>query len=190
VDDKTGDAGPAPSLLRTVLTNGPAVLGAKWYLRKATSVGSRVRVFGRPFVENSGTLIIGDRVRLISTIATIEIAVSAGGRLEIGERTYVNYGTSIGATKLVQIGPRCNIGSHVMMIDNDFHSLEPERRNELPPSAPIVLEENVWLGSRVIVLRGVTIGAHSVVGAGSVVVSDVPPRSVAVGVPARIVRSL
>ena len=56
--------------------------------------------------------------------------------------------------------------------------------------APIVLEENVWLGSRVIVLRGVTIGAHSVIGAGSVVVNDVPARSVAVGVPARVVRAL
>ena len=170
--------------------NGRGVLGAKWYLRHATRVGSRVRVFGRAAIENRGTLIIGDRVRLVSTIATLEISVGPEGTLEIGDRVFINYGSSIGATKHVRIGPRCNIGSHVMMIDNDFHRLEPERRLELPPSAPIVLEENVWLGSRVIVLRGVTIGAHSVVGAGSIVVDDVPARSLAVGVPARVIRSL
>lgn len=176
--------------LRSFWVNGRAVVGAKWHLRHATRVGARVRVFGHPSVQNEGTLIIGDRVRLISTIATLEISVGPDGTLEIGDQAFINYGSSIGATKLVRIGPRCNIGSHVMMIDNDFHRLEPERRLELPPSAPIVLEENVWLGSRVIVLRGVTIGAHSVVGAGSIVVGDVPARSLAVGVPARVIRSL
>jgi maltose O-acetyltransferase len=76
------------------------------------------------------------------------------------------------------------------MMDNDFHRLEPERRDEIPPSAPIVLEEGVWLGVRVIVLRGVTIGAGSVVGAGSIVVRDVPPRSLAAGAPAKVIRTL
>jgi maltose O-acetyltransferase len=75
-------------------------------------------------------------------------------------------------------------------MDNDFHRLEPERRQEKPPSSPIILEENVWLGARVIVLPGVTIGAGTVVGAGSVVTRSIPSRSVAVGVPARVVKSL
>src|ERR1041385_1563362 len=174
------------SELNSIWVNGRAVLGAKWFLRHATRVGARVRVFGTPVIQNSGTLVVGDRVRLISTIATLEVSIGPEGTLEIGDQTFINYGTSIGATKHVRIGPRCNIGSHVMMIDNDFHRLEPERRPEVPPSGPIVLEENVWLGSRVIVLRGVTIGAHSAIGAGSVVVDDVPSRSLAVGVPARV----
>jgi maltose O-acetyltransferase len=76
------------------------------------------------------------------------------------------------------------------MMDNDFHRLEPERRDERPPSAPIVLEENVWLGVRAIVLRGVTVGAGSVVAAGSVVSRDVPPRVLVGGVPARVIRQL
>jgi maltose O-acetyltransferase len=75
-------------------------------------------------------------------------------------------------------------------MDNDFHRLEPERRDERPLSAPIILEENVWLGARVIVLRGVTIGAGSAIGAGSVVTRDIPPRSLAVGAPAKVIRSL
>jgi len=75
-------------------------------------------------------------------------------------------------------------------MDNDFHRLEPERRNERPDSAPIILEDNVWLGARVIVLKGVTIGEGSVIGAGSVVTKDIPPRSLAVGMPAKVIKTL
>ena len=59
-----------------------------------------------------------------------------------------------------------------------------------PDGRPITIEDNVWLGARVIVLGGVTIGADSCIGAGSVVVDDIPPRSLAVGVPARVIRQL
>ena len=167
-----------------------AVLRARWYLRKANYVGPRVRVWGRPSVENAGTITIGELTKLISSIATLELAAGPGATLEIGERVFINYGCSFGATQLIRIGPRCAIGSHAIIIDNDFHRVEPERRYEVPPSAPIILEENVWLGARVIVLRGVTIGAHSVIGAGSVVTRDIPPRSVAVGLPARVIKSI
>ena len=54
-------------------------------------------------------------------------------------------------------------------MDNDFHRIEPERRLEWPESKPIIIEDNVWLGARVIVLAGVTIGDDSCIGAGSVV---------------------
>jgi maltose O-acetyltransferase len=147
-------------------------------------------LWGRPAISNLGTLKVGDRARLVSTIATLEIAVGAEGTLEIGESVFINYGCSIGATKLVRIGAGCSIGPYVFIMDNDFHRLEPERRNELPPSAPIVLEENVWLGARATILRGVTIGAGSVIGATSVVAHDIPPRSLAAGVPARVLRTL
>ncbi len=167
-----------------------AVLRARYHLHSAVALGPRVRVFGRPVIRNRGTLRVGDRVRLVSTIATLEIDVGPDGILEIGDRVFINYGCSIGATERIRIGSNCSIGTHVIMIDNDFHRLEPERRNELPSSKPIVLEENVWLGARVIVLRGVTIGAHSVVGAGSVVSRDIPPRVVAAGVPAKVLRAI
>jgi maltose O-acetyltransferase len=76
------------------------------------------------------------------------------------------------------------------MMDNDFHRIEPERRNERAESAPIILENNVWLGARVIVLKGVTIGEGSVIGAGSVVTKNIPSRSLAVGQPAKIIKEL
>jgi maltose O-acetyltransferase len=169
---------------------GWAMLRARWYLRTATHVGVRVRLWGRPCVRNWGRLIVGDRVRLVSTITPLELATTGGGTLEIGARTFINYGCSIGATRLVRIGQRCSLGPYVMLMDSDFHRLEPERRDEPGESAPIVLEDNVWIGARAIVLRGVTIGADSVIGAGSVVTRDIPPRSVAVGAPARVVKTL
>ena len=160
---------------------------ARWCLRKATQVGTMVRVYGRPLLYNNGTMIIGDRVRLISTVVKTELAVEEG-TLEIGTGSYINYGCSIAAQQLVRIGPNCRIGTYVMITDNNFHGLEPERRDELPESAPVILEENVWLGGRVIVLPGVTIGAGSVIGAGGVVTHDIPPRSLAVGVPAKVIK--
>lgn len=175
----------------SLLTDVLAVVRARYHLRRAESVGARVRVWGRPVVNVwGGRLLVGDRVMIVSTIATSEIAVGPQATLEIGERVYINYGCSIISSQSIRIGPRCSIGTHAIMMDNDFHRLEPERRNERPESRPIVLEENVWLGARVTVLRGVRIGAGSAIGAGSVVTRDIPPRSVAVGLPARVVRSL
>jgi maltose O-acetyltransferase len=141
-------------------------------------------------VTNHGRMVVGSRVQLISTAATLELVSRAGGTLEIGERTLVNYGGSIAAAELIRIGPRCLIGPHVLIMDNDFHRIEPERRLEWPESKPIIIEENVWIGARVVVLPGVTIGADSCIGAGSIVTEDVPARVFAAGVPCKVIRHL
>lgn len=175
--------------LRGIQNNVSAVLHARWYLRSAT-LGPRVRLWGKPVLRNHGRLIVHERVRLVSTVVPLELGVGPQGVLEIGARTFINYGCSISATLEVRLGPNCNLGTYVIMMDNDFHRLEPERRNEWPESAPIIIEENVWLGARVVVLRGVRIGAGSVIAAGSVVTRDIPPRVVAAGVPAKVIREL
>lgn len=179
-----------PMEVRGLASAGWPVIQAKWHLRKAEELGERVRVWGRPVVEAEGRLIVRPRVQIRSTVATTELVVYRGGLLEIGERAFINYGCSIAASEHISIGPRCSIGTHVMMMDNDFHRIEPERRDESPESKPIILEENVWVGGRSIILGGVTIGAGSAVGAGSIVTSDVPPRTVVAGSPARIIREL
>jgi len=135
-------------------------------------------------------MIIGERVHLRSTPIRSELVSLEGARLEIGDRTFINYGTSICSTQSIRIGNDCSIGSHCILLDNDFHSLEVERRSVAPPSAPIVLGDNVWLGVRVTVLKGVHIGDGAVVGAGSVVTKNIPPRSLAAGVPARVIRTI
>jgi len=176
--------------LGAIWNDGWAVLRARWYLRQANCIGPKVRVWGRPHIRNWGTMLIADRVRLVSTIATLELVTMPGGSLEIGENVFINYGTAFAAQQLVRIGADCSIGTHVIIMDNNFHRLEPERRNEQPASAPVILEENVWLGARVIVLPGVTIGRDSVIGAGSVVTKSIPPRSLAAGVPAKVIKNL
>jgi acetyltransferase-like isoleucine patch superfamily enzyme len=176
--------------LRQIWDDGRAVVRARVYLRRATSVGTRVRLRGRPIVSNEGRMLIGSRVQLVSTAAKLELVAMKGGTLEIGERTLVNYGGSIAAAESIRIGARCLIGTHAIIMDNDFHHIEPERRYETPPSRPIVIEDNVWLGARVIVLGGVTIGEGSCIGAGSLVIDDIPPRSLAAGVPAKVIRTL
>jgi acetyltransferase-like isoleucine patch superfamily enzyme len=73
-------------------------------------------------------------------------------------------------------------------MDNDQHGVI--RRMELPQSDPVVIGDHVWIGSKAVILPGVRIGSHAVVGAGSIVTKDIPPRCVAAGNPARVLRHL
>jgi maltose O-acetyltransferase len=129
----------------------------------------------------------GDRVRLVSTVATLELVTLPGGHLEVGDNVFINYGSSLVSSAHLKIGDDCLIGTHVMVMDCDFHRVEDKAWDTT--GQPIVLEDRVWLGNRSMVLKGVRIGHDSVVAAGSVVTRDVPPRSVVAGVPARVVRT-
>lgn len=167
-----------------------AVIFARWRLRNATTLGDRARVYGRVWVRNWGQLIIGKNLYISAQMATVELTTFLDGKLTIGHHVYINRGTSIVSVKQITIGNHCHIGAEVSIMDNGFHRLDPDRRNEMPDSQPVIIEDNVWLGNRVMVMPGVTIGAGAAVGAGSIVTKDVPSRSLAVGVPAKVVRRL
>jgi maltose O-acetyltransferase len=167
-----------------------AVARARWYLRDAEHVGRRVRLRGRPAVSARGRLVVHERVQLVSTVATLELVVEHGATLEIGARSLVNFGTSVVAVDNVTIGPQCLIGTHCLIMDTPFHNVDPGHRLDPPPIEPVRIGANVWLGARVIVMPGVTIGDDCAIGAGSVVTGDVPPRTLAAGVPARVIRAL
>lgn len=164
---------------------GPA-LNARWHLRSAARRGPLVTLWGRPYISNQGRITLGDRVRLVSTVATLELATLPGGHLELGDNVFINYGASLVASNHVKIGDGCLIGTHVMVMDCDFHRVEDKSWDTA--GEPVILEARVWLGNRSIVLKGVTIGHDAVVAAGSVVTKDVPPATLVAGVPARIVR--
>ncbi|MFC7015225.1 sugar O-acetyltransferase [Streptomyces viridiviolaceus] len=116
--------------------------------------------------------------------------VDYGSHLTIGARTFVNFNLTALDVAAVRIGDDCQIGPNVQLL-TPTHPLEPgPRRDKLEAARPITIGDNVWLGGGVIVLPGVTIGDDSVIGAGSVVTKDVPAGVVAVGNPARVVRSL
>ena len=91
----------------------------------------------------------------------------------------------------ITIGAHALLGSRVCIYDTDFHDLDPRRRHGgTPAMAAVELEENVFVGDRVIILKGVRIGKDSVVGAGSVVTRPIPAGVIAAGNPARVVREL
>lgn len=177
-----------PEVWLGALQEARQVVAARIYLRRCTYVGAFTRVNGHPpQVSNKGTLVIGERVRLNASIVPIELATMHGAALVIGDRTYLNYGVSIVAHESIAIGRRCLIGPYVNIQDNDWHDILDRSRK--PASRPVTIEDNVWLGTRAIVLPGVTIGHDAVIGAGAVVTSSIPPRSIAVGNPARVLRT-
>ncbi|MEV7128462.1 sugar O-acetyltransferase [Streptomyces sp. NPDC093260] len=116
--------------------------------------------------------------------------VDYGSNITIGARTFVNHSLTALDVAAIVIGEDCQIGPNVQLL-TPTHPLEPRpRRDKLEAARPITIGNNVWLGGGAIVLPGVTIGDNAVIGAGAVVTKDVPADVVAVGNPARPVRSL
>lgn len=189
-----GAQGLAAKLLKRVLEDprgtildAGAYARARYYLSSVSRLGIRPRLYGRCAVEGGENIEIGDRLHMIGRTVRCELSTHHGGRLLIGEKVFINYGTNISAHQLVQIGAGCAIGQYAIMMDCDFHTPGLADEGHGTPK-PIVLEENVWLGARVVVLKGVTIGSGTVVAAGSVVNKSLPPRVIAGGVPARVIR--
>lgn len=116
--------------------------------------------------------------------------VDYGSHLTIGARCFANFGLVALDVAPITIGDDVQIGPNVQLL-TPTHPVEAEpRRQKWEAAQPIVIGDNVWLGGGAIVLPGVTIGANTVVGAGAVVSRDLPPDVVAVGNPARVVRTL
>ena len=170
--------------LRVVL----AVLRARRAFRHCQRVGERARLFGSCSVENHGSITIGDRLLMHGGTVRCEMVAQRSGRIEIGSRVFINYGTSISAHRLVRIGDECQIGQYAIIMDSDYHT--PGHLKIPGEARPIVLGSRVWLGARVTVLKGVTIGEGAVVAAGSVVTKDVPAWTMVAGVPAVPVREI
>ncbi|MEV7872561.1 sugar O-acetyltransferase [Streptomyces sp. NPDC088124] len=116
--------------------------------------------------------------------------VDYGSNITIGARTFVNYNLTALDVAAITIGEDCQIGPNVQLL-TPTHPLEPApRRDKLEAALPITIGDNVWLGGGAIVCPGVTIGDNSVIGAGAVVTKDIPANVVAVGSPARPIRTL
>lgn len=112
-------------------------------------------------------------------------------KLDIGDGAAIHPYAHISAIMSVRIGPGALFASNVYISDHDHDWRDPNDppiTNGRVLASPVEIGANVWLGERVCVLRGVTIGEGSIVGAGSVVTKSIPPRSIAVGAPARVIR--
>lgn len=118
------------------------------------------------------------------------IQVDYGYHLTIGARSFVNFGLCALDVVPIRIGDDVQMGPSIQLMA-PTHPLDAERRSAGWESGePITIEDGCWLGGGVIVCPGVTIGERSVIGAGSVVTRDIPPYSLAVGSPARVIRDL
>jgi acetyltransferase-like isoleucine patch superfamily enzyme len=135
-----------------------------------------------------GRIEVGERARLEARLLPIEMVAWSDALLKIGDGTFINYGVSLSAHRRVRIGKNCMIGNYVVIMDSDYHDLRD--RTQPGEAAAIEIEDDVWIGIRATVLKGVRIGSRSVIGAGAVVTSDIPPNSLAFGAPARVVRHL
>lgn len=177
-----------------------------WALRRGgVALGPAVAIYGKPIVSlnDDSHVSIGARCSLISKSERTALGVShpvilrtlrAGARLRIGNDVGLS-GAAICAAVEVSIGDRVLLGSGVMISDTDFHPLQPVGRRYAPPPPPragdcVLIGDDVFIGARSVILKGVTIGEGTVVGAGSLVTSSLPTRVVAAGNPCRVLRSL
>lgn len=139
-----------------------------------------------------GGIILGDNVSIgdSSTIECTGVIRNLGERLVIGSRVGFARGALISVRGVVEIGDDCIFGPNVSIHSENhvFDELDTPIRLQGEQRKGVVIEPDCWVGSGATILDGVHIGAHSVIGAGAVVTKDIPPYSVAVGVPAQVIK--
>ncbi len=121
------------------------------------------------------------------------ITAPGEARVHIGAGTFLNQGVMVAALDLVEIGDHCMFANGCFITDADHRIDDPSRPitwQGFTSRGPTHIGDNVWCGANVVVTSGVTIGERSVIGANSVVTHDIPPFSVAVGAPARVIRTM
>ena len=178
---------------RRIWIGSPTVLdGAE---RITVSEGGALRIglgsFGLSSAHDTSVVRVREGASLrcdgvVSLQRGVRVVVDAG-TLSIGHGTNVNgVGTKILCATGITIGAFCTFSWDVQLLDNDFHAITVDGA-EQPSTAPIVIGDRVWVGTRAVVLKGVTVGDGAVVAAGAVVTKDVPPGAVVGGMPARVI---
>jgi maltose O-acetyltransferase len=121
-------------------------------------------------------------------VAPIEIDVGPDATMIFGRSTHLNSGCTLAAFSRVELGDRVEVAPHVTIYDTSFHSLY--ERTKPPAPRPVIVEDDVWIGTKSTILPGVRIGRGAVVMANSLVSRNVEPFTIVVGVPAQPVANL
>jgi acetyltransferase-like isoleucine patch superfamily enzyme len=140
-----------------------------------------------PVVHGGGRIALGKRFRVRGRSTRVEFGAIRGGELLIGDNVFINQGTLVVSEKRIVIGSDSLISGHVTIMDTNSHELEEEAGVK---TEPVLIGRNVWIGCNVVILPGAVIGDHSVIAAGSVVHGTIPPRVLAAGNPARVLREI
>lgn len=168
---------------------------ANWFLRpQLTHLGKELTIFQPWNIVIFGDPIrIGDYANIIcSSDYKVRLSIWSTEKtvpgITIGNYCLICPGVRISAACQIEIGDNCMLAAGVYITDADWHDIYD--RTAPGVYAPVVLEDNVWIGDRATICKGVTIGKNSIVGAGSVVVSDVEPNTIVGGNPARTIKQL
>lgn len=130
--------------------------------------------------EGSKLLVKGD----FNFMYGADIVVFKGAELDLGNNSYINSNCLIRCKEKISIGENCAIAHSFIIMDSDFH--QSNSGNEM--TAAIYIGNHVWIGARVTILKGVKIGDGAIIAAGTVVTRNIPPRCLAAGNPARIIK--
>ena len=164
-------------------------------------VGKNIDIRGRIFIRNHGKIAIGDDFTCNCKMASNPVggpyqtafAVKAGAELTIGNHVGIS-GTAIMCNQKITIGDNVQIGSGCCIYDTDFHSTDYMMRRsmsaDISQESPVEIANDVFIGARSMILKGVHIGKGAVIGAGSVVTKDIPEFEIWAGNPAILVRRL
>lgn len=174
---------------RLILKANGAVLGKNLQIPGKVSwlIGGGKLKIGDNFYLSSG-----NGVNPIASNLQADVYVEPGSTLTIGNNVGMS-STRLWIHESARIGNNVKIGGCVLITDTDAHPMDYVARrssNEGTKSAPVVIEDDVWIGAHCIILKGVTIGARSVIGAGSVVTKSIPADCVAAGNPCRVIKNL
>ncbi len=152
-----------------------------WFARSMTKHGIIVVTGGKPAPQifNEGGDIIVESCQFYQGV---RLEVGKNAVLRIGNGTYLNRNTVVIAQEKIEIGKMCRIAWDVVIMDSDLHPIA----NRPLENKPVIIEDDVWIGCRCIILKGVRIGKGAIIAAGSVVTKNIPPGSIAAGVPARV----
>ena len=147
---------------------------------------------GKFSIGDNFTLTSGDCINPLCRNICACIYITNGGKIKIGN----NVGMSspcLWVKENLTIGDNVKIGGNCIIMDNDVHQIDYAERqsdNGIVHSSPVVIEDDAWLGANVIVLKGVTIGARSIIGAGSVVTKSIPADCIAAGNPCKVIKNI
>lgn len=162
--------------MRSLLARRLDTLIARYKLRHASQVGTGPEVRGRVWIHGAGEIRIGDHVVFDGSFAPIELHAWKGASITIDDACRIDGGASIEATQSIRLGARARIGAFCKVMDNHFHPLFGNRHAR-PSARPVVVEQDVELGARSVLLAGAHVGRGANVRAGSVVSRRIAPHA-------------
>lgn len=142
--------------------------------------------------KRTASLYVGHNAKLIvnafNCYAGCRITINDNAKLTL-HSGYCNYECAIECFDNITIGNNVKISERVIIRDSDNHTIINGNGIEQPATAPIVIEDNVWIGMNVTILKGVTIGEGAIIAAGAVVTKNIPAHSLAAGIPAKVIKN-